>query len=41
MVADTDAELEVLGASMDEIERARGLSDDESFHVGDGPAGTS
>jgi hypothetical protein len=37
LVVETDPELRALGARIDEIERAHGLDDDESFFVGQGP----
>lgn len=37
VIAETDPELEELGRRVEEIERAHGLSEDESFFVGEGP----
>lgn len=36
-VVNTDPDLSVLGARIEEIERAHGLGEDESFLVGEGP----
>lgn len=36
-VTETDPELKRLGARIEEIERAHGLGEDESFFVGEGP----
>lgn len=37
VMSETDPELKVLGERTDEIERAHGLTDDESFFAGEGP----